>query len=232
MRDDFKAPVASLRSKTVRVGPGAGLQAQSSLRGYIWFRLNLPDRGGRRSATRLQGSQSSGADWSKSAGSSSQESEARGEGCAGVRGGALGGRPMQVRIRFAMVGSVIAAISRIEWPHSHRRAFTPKIRFSKSAQGRRRGRGRGPARTPATRRSSVSWTTLGARDAGAGGEAMESDALSAPGAPPGGVIGVIGPASPTGVRQIRGRSVPQEASRWRSSLPKTVRTSLRACGTT
>jgi hypothetical protein len=38
MRDEFKAPAASLRSKTVRVGPGAGLQAQSSLRGYIWFR--------------------------------------------------------------------------------------------------------------------------------------------------------------------------------------------------
>jgi hypothetical protein len=33
---------------------------------------------------------------------------------------------------------VIAAITRIEWPHSHRSASTPNTRFSKSAQSNRR----------------------------------------------------------------------------------------------
>ena len=81
--------------------------------------------------------QSSGGDWSKPATSvsSSQGSEAKPDVRAGVSGGALGGKPIDSRIRFAIVGSVIAAITRIEWPHSHRRASTPKIRWSKSAQG-------------------------------------------------------------------------------------------------
>ncbi len=32
---------------------------------------------------------------------------------------------MHSRMRCATAGSVIAAITRIEWPHSHRRASTP-----------------------------------------------------------------------------------------------------------
>jgi len=35
--------------------------------------------------------------------------------CAPIRG-ALGGRPMHLRMRLAIVGSVLAAITRIEWP--------------------------------------------------------------------------------------------------------------------
>jgi len=37
---------------------------------------------------------------------------------------------MHSRMRFATVGSVIAAMIRIEWPQSHRRASTPNIRFN------------------------------------------------------------------------------------------------------
>jgi hypothetical protein len=65
---------------------------------------------------------------------------------AGSSGGALGGRPMHSRMRFATVGSVIAAITRIERPHSHRRAVTPNTRFNKSAHGRCRGRTEGTGR--------------------------------------------------------------------------------------
>ena len=87
-------------------------------------------------------SQSSGGDWSKPAASvsSSQGPEAKPDGRAGARGGARGGRFMDSRMRFAIVGSVIAANTRIESPHSHRSASTPKTRFNKSAQGRCRGR--------------------------------------------------------------------------------------------
>ncbi len=42
-------------------------------------------------------------------------------------------------MRFATVGSVIAAITRIDFPHSHWSAWIPKTRWSKSAQGNRLG---------------------------------------------------------------------------------------------
>ena len=64
-------------------------------------------------------SQFSGGVWSKSAAaaSSSQASAAESGARAGWRGGALAGRPMQSRMLFAIAGSVMAASTRIGFPH-------------------------------------------------------------------------------------------------------------------
>jgi len=41
---------------------------------------------------------------------------------------ALVGRPMDSKMRFAIVGSVIAVNTRIDWPHSHRRCLSGSCR--------------------------------------------------------------------------------------------------------
>jgi hypothetical protein len=166
--------------------------------GLVW--RNWFPRGEEGIAHALGLQSSSAGVWSKSAAaySSSQGSTTEPVARAGVRGGALGGRPMHSRMRFATAGSVIAAITRIEWPHSHRRASTPNTRFNKSAQGRRRGRTEGTGRGVTACR-----VGRGALPACASCEAPESHSLAALGSPSGAVIFVAGPVSASGGRHVR-----------------------------